>query len=78
MRVPINRLRFKDPITAGMDVFTLLALVPLLRKTAEDHEPILVGPPCPRCGDRTVLDGRHRWVASVIAGRSDILAVEES
>lgn len=75
-RVPIDRLSFKDPITAGMDPFVLMALVPLLRKTAEDHAPIQVTPPCATCATRTVLDGRHRWVASVLAGRADVLATE--
>lgn len=76
-RVPVTNLRFKDPIPAGMDPYVLMALVPLLRKTNEDHPAILVSPPCPTCGDRIVLDGRHRWIASVIAGRADVLAEEE-
>jgi hypothetical protein len=75
-RVPINRLRFKDPIPAGMDAGVLLGLVPMLRKTAEDPDPILVGQACPTCDCRVVLDGRHRWVAAVIAGRADVLATE--
>lgn len=75
--VPIQKLRFKAPIAAGMNPYTLLGMVPLLRNSSEDHDPILVDPPCLTCGDRTVLDGRHRWIASVIAGRADVLAVEE-
>lgn len=78
IRVPIDRLRFKAPITAGMNPFTLFGLVPLLRNTALDHDPILVSRACPECGDRVVLDGRHRWIASVIAGRADVLAEEEA
>lgn len=77
IRVPIDRLRFKVPITAGMNPFTLLGLVPLLRNTSQDHEPILVSRGCPECGGRVVIDGRHRWIASVIAGRADVLAEEE-
>jgi hypothetical protein len=77
IRVPITRLRFKVPITAGMNPYTLLGLVPLLRDTSQDHPPILVGPPCPECGVRIDLDGRHRWIASVMAGRHDVLAMEE-
>jgi hypothetical protein len=77
IRVPITRLRFKDPITAGMSPYVLLGLVPLLRKTGEDHPPIDVDSPCPACGTRTALDGRHRWIASVMAGRHDILAEED-
>lgn len=78
IRVPVDRLRFKAPIAAGMNPFTLLGMVPLLRNTSQDHDPILVSPPCPTCGDRVVLDGRHRWVAAVMAGRSDVLAIEET
>lgn len=77
-RVPVERLRFKAPIAAGMDPYVLLGLVPMLRKTSQDHDPILVSPPCPTCGDRVVLDGRHRWIASVIAGRGCVLATEET
>ena len=79
IRMPIEKLRFKDPITAGLNPYNLLGLVPLLRNTAEDHDPILIAPPCPGCGVAVVLDGRHRWIASVIAGRHDVLAeIEET
>lgn len=75
VRVPIDRLRFKDPIPAGMNPYTLMGLVPLLKGSNEDHEPIEIDRPCPTCSTATVLDGRHRWIASVIAGRSDVFAV---
>jgi hypothetical protein len=75
-RVPITALRFKDVITAGLDPYTLMSLVPRLRKTSQDHKPVLVSQPCPACGSRIALDGRHRWIASVIAGRHDVLANE--
>jgi len=76
-RVSLDALRFKEPVTAGMNPYTLLSLVPLLRNTTHDHAAILVGPPCGCCGTRVVLDGRHRAIASIMAGRVDILAVEE-
>jgi hypothetical protein len=78
IRVPIDRLRFKDPIPAGMNAFVLMGMVPLLRGSALDHDPILVTTACPDCGTRTVLDGRHRWIAAVVAGRHDVLALEET
>lgn len=78
IRVPVELLRFKVPIAAGMNPYTLMGMVPLLRGSAEDHDPILVTTACPDCGTRTVLDGRHRWIAAVIAGRHDILALEET
>lgn len=77
-RAPLNRLRFKDSVLpAGMDPYVLLGNVPLLRRTAHDDAPVLVGPSCPTCKTRTVLDGRHRWIAAVIAGRHYVLAEEE-
>lgn len=77
-RARIDRLRFKDGvITAGLNPYVLLGMVPILRNTAGDHPPILTGPGCPTCGVQPVLDGRHRWAASVMAGRVDVLADEE-
>lgn len=44
------------------------------RATAEDFEPILLSPE----GSRYRLrDGRHRFVACLIAGRAEVLAVVE-
>lgn len=74
---PIEALRFKVPIAAGMNPYVLLGMVPLLRNTSQDHDPIVVSPACPTCGDRIVLDGRHRWVAAVMAGRTHVLARED-
>lgn len=71
----ITRLHFIKPVTAGMDPYVLMALVPLMRKTTEDHPPIVVRPSrcCPeQCWE--VLDGRHRWIAAVMGGRSEVLA----
>lgn len=73
-RVRVEDLRIAPNIPAGMDPCILLGLVPLMRKTAEDHQPIVVR----RHGDHwRITDGRHRFMAAVIAGRSDVLAVEE-
>jgi hypothetical protein len=77
-RQPIDRVRFKDGyVPAGMSPFTLLGMVPLLRNTNMDHDPILLGPPCCCCGVREETDGRHRWIANVIAGRPDVLATPD-
>jgi hypothetical protein len=78
LRVPLCLLRFQAPVTAGLNPYTLLGMIPLMRNSLEDHDPILVGPPCECCGVRLVLDGRHRVIASIAAGRQDILAVEEN
>lgn len=77
LRIPLSTLRFKPPVTAGLDFFTLAALVPRMRNTSEDYDPVVVGPPCGCCGVRLVMDGRHRVIASIAAGRQDILAIEE-
>jgi hypothetical protein len=71
IRIPIERLHLKKPVTAGMDPCVLLGLVPKLRKTTEDWDPILVRE---HVGGWEIQDGRHRFFASVIAGRPDILA----
>lgn len=73
-RVPLEQLQFKRNPPAGMNPYVIMGLVPLLKGSTEDHEPILVR----QDGDHwLVLDGRHRFVASLIAGRPDVLAVEE-
>lgn len=74
-RVWLDRIHVKGAVPAGMNPYTVMGLVPLYRNTAQDHdEPVLVDHPCPTCGVRRLQDGRHRFVASVMAGRADILA----
>lgn len=72
-RIPLHLLRLKENIPAGMDLYTMAALVPKLRKTGQDHPPILVDDLCPSCHSFRVQDGRHRFFSSVLAGRHDIL-----
>ena len=73
-RIPLELLRLKPPVTAGLNPYNLLGMVPLLRNTTLDHDPILVDAECRSCGSFRVQDGRHRFVASVMAGRHDIMA----
>ena len=71
-RCPIANIKLRKPVPCGMDPYTLMALVPLMRTTTEDHEPVLVRDE----GDSwRLIDGRHRFFAAVIGGRTDILAV---
>lgn len=73
-QVPIEECVLKPNIPAGMNLAIVAVLVPRLRKTAKDWEPITVR----REGDFwRILDGRHRFFASVIAGRHYVLAEEE-
>lgn len=75
-RIRVERLRVKPNIPAGMDPCVLLGMVPPLRGSHFDHEPILVRWE-PTSYTWLILDGRHRFVAALIAGRPDILAVED-
>lgn len=70
--VPIDRLVLKEPVPAGLDPYRLLSLVPLLRDSTKDHDPILIRPL--RSGFFRIVDGRHRVIAAVMAGRTHVLA----
>lgn len=74
MRVRIEDCLLKPNIPAGMNLAIVAVLVPRLRKTAKDWEPITV---VREGAFWRIMDGRHRFFASVIAGRPDILAIEE-
>jgi hypothetical protein len=70
-RVRVEDVRLPPNVAAGMNVLVLMSLVYRLRATLEDPEPVVVS----RCGDHWRLhDGRHRFLAAVIAGRPDVLA----
>jgi hypothetical protein len=70
-RIPIERLHLLPNVPAGMDGYLVMGLVRKMRKTRDDHEPILVR----EHGDGwQIIDGRHRFFAAVIGGRTDILA----
>jgi hypothetical protein len=71
VRIPINKILFPEPVSAGMDLETLVILSQRMRKTNVDFDPIIVRAE----GDLfTLTDGRHRVVAAMMAGRKDILA----
>jgi hypothetical protein len=75
-RVRLEKLVIKANIPAGMNPFVLMGMVPLLKETTEDHKPILIS----HLGKDMfqIQDGRHRYVASIIAGRTDILCKLDS
>ena len=76
-RIPLELLRMKRPVAAGMDIFTMASMVPFLRKTTQDLPAILVDDLCTSlnpCGSWRIQDGRHRYTSNVMAGRWDILA----
>jgi hypothetical protein len=74
VRVPLDRLLLKPNVSAGVSPWVLLSLAHMYRSTDGDAPPITVRPE----GDHyRVLDGRHRFLASVIAGRPTVLATLE-
>jgi ParB-like chromosome segregation protein Spo0J len=77
IRIPLHHLRLKQNIPAGMNPMRVMAIADALRNCGQEiWDPILVRSVGP--DDWLVLDGRHRFVASYIAGMPDILAVEET
>ena len=77
IRIPLHHLRLKQNIPAGMNPMRVMAIADALRNCGQEiWDPILVRALGP--DDWLVLDGRHRFVASYIAGMPDILAVEET
>jgi hypothetical protein len=71
-RARIEDIRLGPNVTAGMNVYVIMGLVPLLKASTEDHKPVTVRP-LPG-GAWRLIDGRHRLVAALIAGRPDVLA----
>jgi hypothetical protein len=71
MRVRVEQVLLPPAVSAGMNPYVLMSLAYLLRSTTEDPPPIHVT----REGDYyRIHDGRHRFVAAVLAGRPDVLA----
>lgn len=76
LQLRLDRLTFPTPVSAGMNPFVLFSLAYAYRSGNEDVEPILVRP-SELYGFYSITDGRHRAVASMIAGRKTVLAVIE-
>jgi hypothetical protein len=76
VRVPLDRLLLKPNIPAGANILVVASLAHMYRSPTDDAPPVEV------CdlgnGYWLVLDGRHRFLASVIAGRPDLLAELEA
>jgi hypothetical protein len=72
VRIPLQQLCVSANVTAGLNPLVVMSLAYAYRCSTGDVDPILVR----RIGrDRyRVTDGRHRFVASLIAGRPDVLA----
>lgn len=77
-RVPLEHLVVKQPVPCGMDYPEIGGKLRRYRTTTEDEEPSRVrrrpGLPEPYW---ELTDGRHRFLAALIAGRRDLLCEEE-
>jgi hypothetical protein len=76
VRVPISRLVLKDNVPAGANLLIIASLAYMYRSTTDDAPPAEVR--YLTSGYWLVLDGRHRYLASVIAGRPDLLCEAEA
>lgn len=72
--VRLDRLLYPDPVAAGMNYLVIASLVHLYRSSNEDAPPITVQQE--GSGYWRIVDGRHRSVASMVAGRKTVLAKE--
>lgn len=72
MRIRIEALRFPGNVVAGCNYLEIGFFAYQLRGSGWDPDPILVED----LGDGTyrIVDGRHRAIAAIIAGRPDVLA----
>jgi hypothetical protein len=74
-RIRVDRILIAPNVAAGMNPLVVMSLAYLYRSTTEDVAPIVVR----REGEHyRITDGRHRYFASVIAGRRRVLAVVET
>lgn len=78
MRLPLDQLLFGRNPPAGMDWSVIGLWVCRLRKTADDCDPPIIVSAVDGSPFWRVTDGRHRTVASLIAGRTHIAAELES
>jgi hypothetical protein len=71
-RIRVDRILVPPNLPTGMNPFVIMSLAHLYRSTTEDAPPIEVT----REGRYyRVTDGRHRFVASLVAGRRRVLAI---
>jgi hypothetical protein len=71
--LPLEQLLLCEPVTAGMNPYVLMSLAYLYRSSNEDVDPITV---TRASADLyRITDGRHRAIASLLAGRKTVLGV---
>lgn len=75
LRIPVDRLLFKPNAPCGMNPLVLMSLTYMLRSNVVDPEPIVVRVE----GEYyRIMDGRHRAMGAIVAGRPDVLATIET
>jgi len=74
-RIPLDRIRLPRSIPAGMNLLRIAAIADTLRTGGEIWDPALVR--CDGDGWWSIVEGRHRYVASYVAGVPDLLCIEE-
>lgn len=73
-QIPLDMVLFPEPVAAGMDLAVIGLHTAPMRKGNEDPEPVVVAPEGKYW---RIVDGRHRAVAAMAAGRKLILAVRD-
>jgi hypothetical protein len=71
--VPLDQLQTLKAVPAGMNPYVVMSLAYKFRSSNVDVAPIVVMRLAGGAGYR-IIDGRHRFVASLMSGRGDILA----
>jgi hypothetical protein len=73
IRIPLSRIRFAErQVPCGLNNLRVNSFWFDMLYTTVDYDPIKVR--VREDGDFDLVDGRHRWVAALGAGRQDILA----
>jgi len=76
MRIPLHRIRLPRSIPAGMNLIRIAAIADTLSTGGEIWDPVVVRRD-PGKRRWSVVDGRHRYMASYVAGVPDLLCIEE-
>jgi len=71
-RIDLDRLLFVRPVSAGMDLAVIGHWAMILRKGADPCDPPIEIEPIPGTDFYRVVDGRHRVVGAIVAGRTSI------
>ena len=73
-RIRVDRILVPPNVAAGMNPLVVMSLTYMYRSGNQDAPPITVA----REGrNYRIIDGRHRFIASIIAGRRRVLAEVE-